>query len=435
MLALYHYLYYVFFTIKIDKNNLFPGLLAFVIATCTCVVIINGDNKGSLSRKLLSNKYVVFVGTISYSLYLWHWPILAFYRYYNLSLSILDVVFCWSLTLLLSITTWVIIEKPFRFNKINDKYIILLYLILPIILSVSLSKVIDKNNGFPDRFSLKTQKIYNISEQSFDDIKNDYSLVSEKYIPFERYKIGDQNAPIKAFIWGDSHGGHYRSFVEMIGKEKHFSAIYGGLGGCPPLLGVDLIKNGKPEIECTKMNNELAHIISKSDIKTVYLAARWAMYSETTRAEGEVGSRVYLGNKNYYSESIINSRKALRNGLFDTINFLLKNNKKVIIFEQVPSYPFLPVNCLTKKESNNRYKNLDCNLPIQVRNERQAYSDKLLTEIQSKYPSLSIITVDKYLCNKKECLSEINGIPLYKDNNHLNYQGGIELYKMMYNKL
>lgn len=84
------------------------------------------------------------------------------------------------------------------------------------------------------------------------------------------------------------------------------------MGGCPPILGHDLIKYGQPEKECSQRNNEIALKLTELKPSMVFLTGRWAMYTETTRAIGEKGSRVYLGDKTDYSESIDNSRRALK---------------------------------------------------------------------------------------------------------------------------
>uniref|UniRef100_UPI001A1FFCD4 SGNH hydrolase domain-containing protein n=1 Tax=Vibrio cholerae TaxID=666 RepID=UPI001A1FFCD4 len=74
----------------------------------------------------------------------------------------------------------------------------------------------------------------------------------------------------------------------------------------------------------------------------VFLAGRWAMYTETTRAVGEKGSRVYLGDETDYSESIDNSRRAIKEGLERTIRHLVEAGIKPILFEQAPSYSSNP---------------------------------------------------------------------------------------------
>ncbi|MBF4223185.1 acyltransferase, partial [Vibrio anguillarum] len=121
-----------------------------------------------------------------------------------------------------------------------------------------------------------------------------------------------------------SHAGHFRSFVDVLGKQEGFAALFGGLGGCPPVIGSDLIKHGKPEQKCSERNNEIALKLAELKPDVVFLAGRWTMYVETTRSVGEKGSRVYLGDETDYSESIDNSRRAFKAGLERTIKHLVE---------------------------------------------------------------------------------------------------------------
>ncbi|RND29466.1 acyltransferase, partial [Vibrio cholerae] len=120
------------------------------------------------------------------------------------------------------------------------------------------------------RFSDSVQAIFSQSAYTFDDNKNHRMQIVDSY-PFESPVIGDIEQPITAYIWGDSHAGHFRSFVDVLGKQEGFAALFGGLGGCPPVIGSDLIKHGKPEQKCSERNNEIALKLAELKPDVVFL--------------------------------------------------------------------------------------------------------------------------------------------------------------------
>ncbi|MEZ8093432.1 acyltransferase family protein [Photobacterium swingsii] len=411
--------------ITYHKGMLFPGFSALWVVLVTSLIIFSGERQDSRVFQLLSHRKVVFVGTLSYSLYLWHWPVLAFYRYFDNSFTFSDMLLCITLIIVLSLLSWKFVEKPLRHTKIQSRWVVLFYLVLPIALSISIAKNIVENKGYADRFPNDVVEFYQVSLDEFKFHKDEYKVLEGEQ-PFQPTLLGiqsDEQQNLNAFLWGDSHGGHFRSAVDILGKEYGFSALYGGLGGCPPLLGASLLKGGKPETRCTDNNNELAKVIAQSTVKYVFLAGRWSMYTETTRAVGERGSRVYLGMDNDYSESIENSRQTFSKSLEATVKFLIENGKVPIIFDQAPAYDFNPSNCWLKKSMYESFRHENCDIPQEEVNKRQKAHKDIFSQLAKKYSEIIIINTQSVLCDGNICKSKLDGIPLYNDNNHLSYEG------------
>jgi len=105
-----------------SSNTRFPGVAALVPCAGTALIIYaNSSHLTSLGR-MLSNKRLVFVGLISYSLYLWHWPILAFLHYsHGHNLSVVVRIGALALSLLCAYFSWRFVETPFRrrFSKVS----------------------------------------------------------------------------------------------------------------------------------------------------------------------------------------------------------------------------------------------------------------------------------------------------------------------------
>lgn len=115
-----------------DDKSFFPGFWA-LIPTFGSAFIIQAKGQALFNKQLLSTKAFLFVGKISYSLYLWHWPLLVFSRtfYPKGSTSIFsDTLFILLLTVVLSILTYHFVENPVRRIKKNKVVVVLLLLAL-----------------------------------------------------------------------------------------------------------------------------------------------------------------------------------------------------------------------------------------------------------------------------------------------------------------
>ncbi|AEY00397.1 membrane-located cell surface saccharide acetylase [Oceanimonas sp. GK1] len=421
----------VWFFWALDKEAVFPGLNAFMVSVASALIILNGELRKGLLYRLLSARGLALLGRLSFSLYLWHWPVLVLYRYYFNEIKGFDYILCASLTLLLSFLSWKYVEKPCRYLKVKGRWVWLGYFVIPVIALVLIAKDIKKNEGYQQRMPEQALALYEISVSSFNDVVKAVAA-DASYQPFELTPIGDESLlPAKpaALLWGDSHAGHFRPFMDMLGKDNGFYALYGGAGGCPPFIGVDLIKHGRPEAECTDRNNALFETIKSSEAPWVFMAGRWAMYTETTRSEGEKGSRVFLGDSSDYTESVENSRRAFRKGMETTIKGLIDSNKQPVLFEQIPSYSFEPSNCLVKKARYAWMSAIDCDMDKADVEQRQAYANRVIKEMEAKYPQLLVIRLNGLVCMNGKCVSQLNGIPLYSDNDHLNARGSELLYQ------
>lgn len=203
----------------INENSFFPGLIAFIpcIAVSNLLVI-----QRNFISDFFSQKIAVFLGELSYSLYLFHWPIIAFIRYYNDNyiLSVNEIVFTILLTFVLGWISYNFIENYFRRkNNTTFKRFLILSFILSGLLILFLPKISDTNK-IPDvytspSFGLKSHNQKNI--ETFGDKKSKYSQI---------------------LLIGDSHALTIKPFLDYIGKRNDFSFSTITTDGLPALAGI-----------------------------------------------------------------------------------------------------------------------------------------------------------------------------------------------------
>ena len=130
-----------------DENTFHPSFYTVspIIGT---MLIIWFSNVGEFFNKIASSKIFVGLGLISYSLYLWHYPIFAFAKINPLPQS---KIFIGALVIGLSIISYFLIEKPFRNRKKTSFKSFIIFIFSILILLILINSLIIKNKGFVKR--------------------------------------------------------------------------------------------------------------------------------------------------------------------------------------------------------------------------------------------------------------------------------------------
>lgn len=207
----------------VDENSNFPGLYAIIPCFATAIIIWL---ENSALNKFLSHGSLVYIGALSYSLYLWHWPVLALYRYQivNYDLGILGLIITVILMSLLTLFSYYIIEEPFK--KLSQKQ--LFYRLSPLLAVVGLLWFFQRmaNNKIQE-----TEMVFT-SPNGFD---------MRNHAQYDGYHLlGNTTvADDKIVVIGDSHALAMSSFIDYVGKENDFNFSMVSANTVPPLEGIN----------------------------------------------------------------------------------------------------------------------------------------------------------------------------------------------------
>lgn len=188
--------YFILFYDTSIKHPSLHTLLPVVGAS----LIIWFSNKNEIITRILSSKLFVGFGLISYSLYLWHYPIFSFLRINGIvSNNILGKLFLIPIIIFLSIFSYYFIERPFRNMNLSFKRVIFLLGVMFFSLLIINMKII-KEEGFKERFKnlKKINENYNPDNFFLGQSKMKYSISNFNEFNDKNYNI---------IIIGDSHGG------------------------------------------------------------------------------------------------------------------------------------------------------------------------------------------------------------------------------------
>ncbi|HHF5698505.1 TPA: acyltransferase family protein [Haemophilus influenzae] len=180
------------------NNNIayIPGI-TLILPCIFTALIIHTTSQNNIVKLCLSNKAIVFIGKISYSLYLYHWIFIAFAYYItgekqinNQSIAIVTV-----LTIIFSVLSYYLIEQPIRKSKLNFKQSFLYIYFIPSLLLLG--------------FNLYKRQIMRVEQEHI-----------EQEIPVSN----ENHYPAKVIILGDSHSSHLEAFLNYVGNKEGWKA-------------------------------------------------------------------------------------------------------------------------------------------------------------------------------------------------------------------
>lgn len=277
-----------------DENTRFPGLAAFPPCFGTALIIYSSDSRRSVVGTMLALGPIVFIGLISYSLYLWHWPLLVFSRYYFEHRDIVSHDFGAGLrasvlliSILLAILSWKFIETPFRKKQICRKrsWVYALGGVSLVTMCI-LGASILYSRGLPARFHGRAS-IY-LSSYNHRDFLNEVTL--EKAVAGQFFEIGshDTNQVINLLIWGDSHAMSVTPVLDELCRRFSWRGVQATHSATAPILGyVSQDKFGLGE-KAPVFENAVAAFIVQNHVKNVLLAGAWSGYLDSDRSKTQL---------------------------------------------------------------------------------------------------------------------------------------------------
>jgi len=312
----------VFFTTELR----FPGWWALLPVGGT-IALIQAGPAGLVNRRALSHSAVVFVGLISYPLYLWHWPLISYAYILRLGkpLTPLMAAILVAASFLLAWATYSFIEIPVRFGTHRQRRTVIAAGSVTMLGVCGLAVWI--GNGFPDRFSsLPRLDMRKISEarldpafqptKGMDVINHDGFIVAQ---------IGSGER--KVALGGDSLLFQFGPRAQELADNGQLAAnIYFVAGGsCPPVPGIVRWDRFAP---CADMPGALLDLIKREHIQSVVLGASWAGYFGEFAAVERNGRRLSL--------SAPEGRNAFFANLEDYVRLITRQGAKVYLVRGVP---------------------------------------------------------------------------------------------------
>lgn len=399
--------------IFLSKSAAYPSWYAlFPVAGATA--LLASSRESVIHRHLLASRPLVALGLISYPLYLWHWPVLSYMKIMALTPTTTQMILALAAITLLAWLTYMCIERPIRFGRLRTPRMI------PALVSgaaalAGLGFYTYSENGIPERevnqhFSHKVEALqWNMS--SSEKCEEIYGET-----PDPPFCISNSKHP-SIFLLGDSHANQLFG-----GLYESFHVISAG-NGAP----IDSVKVGVEKIEHGWIHNLNSWEKSKNfikrrkgEIKVVVLSASWEALTNgdfLPRITQESFGHIRLIAQRP-DESQLKVEELFERGLQRTIDFIHSQGAQVILALEPPEVPYEPRDCM--RNILGFAKNCPKDIAKSSVLQRQTIARQTFARLAARNPGVEVFDPLDAFCDESKCRYwDENGIPLYRDNNHI----------------
>jgi peptidoglycan/LPS O-acetylase OafA/YrhL len=304
----------------------FPGWLALLPVAGAVTVMLAGP-EATVNRIVFSNRAVVFVGLISYPLYIWHWPLISYAYVIRLGKepTPLMATALVAASFLLAWATYRFIEYPVRFGAHRHRSTLIVAVCVAALGASGLA--VWTRSGFPERFpALPGIDMRKIGDAKLDaDFKptKGMEVIDHGWTLVTQIGHGER----KVALSGDSMLFHYGPRVQQLADEGQLAANTYFVTGprCPPVPGV--IQQDK-FARCADLPGILVDLVQREKVQSVVLGAAWSGYSDKAMLIEREGRRLPLNTKE--------GMDAFYANLEDYVRLLQRHGAKVYLVLGVP---------------------------------------------------------------------------------------------------
>jgi peptidoglycan/LPS O-acetylase OafA/YrhL len=429
-----------------DEHTTFPGLSPLIPCIGAALVIHARAETGPIGR-LLRAPPLIFVGLISYSLYLWHWPLIVFTRYiFGPQFSAVESAIIVFASLILATLSWRFIEQPFRGRRSRiGRKALFVSAAVAVSGAVTFGAIVTLERGLPERLPITAQRIYEASYDIGRFASENCFLDSEEKgeLRFGALcTMGNLGSELRFLVWGDSHAAAMAPAINRAARQSNHLGLFVGRASCPPLLDFDPGESNQPYLldidfgetkhrpllhfqfgesqrlsieHCREHNAAVIDFIAAHRIPVVFMIAVWPKYVH--RAE--------LPNQGVFfdpshSATLENWSAPVAQSLDRTLAKLSRIGTRAVLVMGVPEMGYHVPEALAKAAMTGTSASVEPS-SASVR-KRQALARSVLETYAANY-NATIIDPLPAFCDKTRCYAQRNGIVLYQDEEHLSSAG------------
>lgn len=406
----------------LDEGVPYSGMLLLVPCLATALLIACGS--GTRVGHWLGGKALVFIGGLSYSLYLWHWPLIVWLRNMDHGLGcIAETALMLLLTAAVSYVAWRYVEEPFRNNreKFSGRMVAGMTLTFAAF-CIAAGSYIYAQRGMEERFPAWVEVEKNVAAFDFAaatgtqpgypagcGIGDEPNAADPRYCTF-----GDPAAKERFLLLGDSHARAAFPAFKAAAEDAHAAGVMAIFAGCPPLFGVSSY-DGAKDICAKSFDERVGKLIADGGFKKVFLVAHWSLYSE-----GKPNGRPshLVSDAETTSHDGASSKRVMARHLRDTISRINRAGMEVVIMHSVPVLPKM-VQDLPAGYTQ----------PLARIREQNRFMDDFVRQWQGG--GLASLDPTPIFCSGGVCRTRDDGLVLYTDNNHVSSAGAARLVELI----
>jgi peptidoglycan/LPS O-acetylase OafA/YrhL len=412
----------------LNSTSAFPGPAAVPSVLGAALAIAAPESW--INRRMLSLAPLVFIGKVSYSWYLWHWPLLAFLHIlYGGELPAAMAILAIALSFATAVLSYYLVEQPFRRSRRTPAPLLIRYAIVSAVM-LAVCSAVWLSRGIPQRFSALAGM-----EAAGAPLSSDPCLADDgsdrPNLSAQCYDASDVRPAVA--LWGDSHAAALAPGLRAIASAQGYGFAEVAKASCPPATGATHYIPRHPRLaaECQRYNSDVLGLLrNDARIRIVILNGSWAGYLHRDWQDGWLIADPDHRNQILTPEA---TRALLAQSLADTVRSLQTASKQVVIFDDIPAFNFEPLWRVSTAQIPARRAIAawlgvtDANDPGYAAPGDKAVAAAATSALQqaiSGLPGVTLVDLRPSLCNAAgQCAYRDGSRLLYIDNNHISPQG------------
>lgn len=396
-----------------DKGHFpFPWALFSVLGTCLLIhaIIEKGEQK-SRFLDVFEHPLAVHFGKLSYSLYLWHWPVFTLFRWTSGLESPLEVALALTITYVFSTASYYLLESKFTHLNVIKQQSSKTVLVsgVSIIVVCYLAVQIGFNGQYKVSLSQTTNK----------PVWSPYTRIPEPLsgLPFSGRTM---------YVFGDSHAGAYGQMLRQLSQETGIKVEMFSKGGCgvSNLLHPVLV----PENPCYEQLSAWLDVVKKQATKDDIIFLATLKMSRLTGQSSVHPSNVDEVIRQQQGSKAQEQRQLALAETLTVLEELELRTKLIVLDAPKPVFNYVAFRCADWYSESNPICSEGFNQPRKFIEEFRQPTLTSLLKIQEALPSISIWDPLDSLCTEKNCSAYDGDLPLYFDGDHLSGHGNKVLY-------
>ena len=406
-----------FAVITYSHDTDFPGFAALAPCIGAALIIHSGRHAQTAVAKMLATSPMVFIGKISYSLYLWHWPFLVFAIFrYGADIGMAGRIGLIAAAILASAVSYYLVEQPARQRGAAWKGgTVLLLGLLAILVCFGARTLVKKYDGIYWRlppaaaeFAARTP----LKIKNSDLCRNPADNRSDVNLDCA---VGAAGAEPQFLFMGDSHAQALAMEFATLAKQANIAGYVLSRSGCPPVSDFNEVQ-AKNFHKCEGSIASLDRLLTMPSLKTVVITGRWAVYmtGKGTASESHERRRLFAEGDEAAN------RAAFEALLMTTIEKIRASGRHVVIIGPVPELGFHLPTEMTKAMMQG--KPAEFTLPRKDFDERQKDVLPFFAKLDT-LDGVEVLYPHERLCDATQCRTTADGDALYIDDDHLSPAG------------
>ena len=403
-----------------------PSAYALLPVISTALVLVFA-RQGTWAAQWLTQRWLVALGLVSYSAYLWHQPLFAFARIASLDpltgpIKLALIV----ATFVLAFMSWRWVEQPFR-HPTKAAY------------NATLTTALACTAGLAAWGWVGGLVAHQVTAAVPESVLKAFAPPPRAKSCFDiayAHKLADGwNCPINPgaesaasfVLFGDSHALQLLDAVESAARQSQRTGFFAGFSGCAPLLGVfALTRPDQTTHDCQALNQQVYSAVKAQNIKQIFLVAKWSYYTDYFNGTDYLNA---IGLSKSEAVSLANSRRAFAQGVANTVGAYQLLGVKVHFIEQVPQQRYQPAALYQRAWVTPRDAQAYLakqSVSLQAHRQLQAYPSGVFAPYRAS-AGVTVNNFDDIFCTDTRCAIGTPTTSYYEDLSHLSADGALRL--------